>query len=387
MIITYKNKPEVVERYYKNYYEYLHFSADENKRLDEINQNFVFMQNYLKDRMLLMANIFNELSQKDFQYLRDYRITGTINTFKPDPRCFAGFSGTLSPEQIKMYDKWNDFRFSNVWQLEYDSGIKDFTPLSKLLLSSSNFDYWRHTTFDICSYLSFLINQNENVTYKDLMDFDFSNDGFFTDIKVYINYTRESIFSYAESEQLQQERKILSERSHIYNESFNWSKSNIEHFFELDRFCKKKYLYMKKELKRLRQKLNRKHTINHFNIHARLHYNSKKETPTADQSILEMFARQLSCDIEEYIEIDEYKSVIRRPLLDDISLNWNYEEYSKFLNNQQRAHKFNPYMRRDLLDNDIFSFEDILNMKEDDFCICWQFRFYETISSFFPGED
>ena len=197
MIITYKNKPEVVERYYKNYYEYLHFSADENKRLDEINQNFVFMQNYLKDRMLLMANIFNELSQKDFQYLRDYRITGTINTFKPDSRCFAGFSGTLSPEQIKMYDKWNDFRFSNVWQLEYDSGIKDFTPLSKLLLSSSNFDYWRHTTFDICSYLSFLINQNENVTYKDLMDFDFSNDGFFTDIKVYINYTRESIFSYA----------------------------------------------------------------------------------------------------------------------------------------------------------------------------------------------
>ena len=100
-----------------------------------------------------------------------------------------------------------------------------------------------------------------------------------------------------------------------------------------------------------------------------------------------MFARQLSCDIEEYIEIDEYKSVIRRPLLDDISLNWNYEEYSQYLTHQQRAYKFNPYMRRDLLDNDIFSFEDILNMTEEDFCISWKFSFYETISSFFPGED
>ena len=36
MIITYKNNDEVTERYYKNYYEYLHFSAEENKRLDEI---------------------------------------------------------------------------------------------------------------------------------------------------------------------------------------------------------------------------------------------------------------------------------------------------------------------------------------------------------------
>lgn len=52
MIITYKNKDKVTERYYKNYYEYLHFSAEENKRLDEINQNFVFMQTYLRDRIL-----------------------------------------------------------------------------------------------------------------------------------------------------------------------------------------------------------------------------------------------------------------------------------------------------------------------------------------------
>ena len=36
-------------------------------------------------------------------------------------------------------------------------------------------------------------------------------------------------------------------------------------------------------------------------------------------------------------------------------------------------------MRRDLIDNDIFSFEDILNMTEKDFCVSWQFRFSEPI--------
>lgn len=44
MINTYKSKDEVAEHYYKNYYEYLLFSAEENKRLDEINQNYVFMR-------------------------------------------------------------------------------------------------------------------------------------------------------------------------------------------------------------------------------------------------------------------------------------------------------------------------------------------------------
>ena len=387
MIITYKNKDEVVERHYKNYYEYLHFSVDENTRLDEINQHFVFMQNYLKDRMLQIANIFKELSKEDFPYLREFRIIGTINAFKPDPRLNAGFSGILSPEENQIYEKWKDFHFNNVWQLEYDSTTKDFSSLSKLLLSTKKFDYRRHTVFDICSYLSFYINQNENITYKDLMDFDFSNDHFCTDIRVYINYTRDSIFCYANSEQRLQERKILSERSYIYNENFNWSQPNIEHFFELDRFCKKKYLYMKKELKNLKQKLNKKYTINNFNIYSKLHYNSQRENPVADRSIQEMFARQLSSNIEEYLEIGKLDSTIRSPFLNDISLNWNYEDYSQYLTHQQRAHKFNPYMRRDLLDNDIFSFEDILNMKEDDFCIRWQFMFYEEIPSFGPEED
>lgn len=388
MIITYKNKPEVVERYYKNYYEYLHFSAEENKRLDEINQNFVFMQNYLKERMLHIADIFQKLSKKDFPYLRDFRITGTISAFKVDPRWMWNYSGTLSPEQIQIYEKWKGFQFSNVWQLEYDSTTKDFSPLSKLLLSTKSFDYLRHTAFDICSYLSFYINQNENITYKDLMDFDFLNDQFCTDIRVYINYTRDNIFSYEDSEQLWQERKILSERSQIYNDTFNWTHQNIEHFFKLDTFCKEKYKYMEDELKKLRQcfsNIRMKNDIEDFTIYSKLHYNSRKETSIADSAIQQMFSRQLSCDIEEYLEIDGLNK-FRIPL-DDISLNWNFEDYSHYLTIDQQNHKFNSYMRRDLIDNDIFSFEDILNMTEDDFCISWLFLFYESVPAFGPKEN
>ena len=98
-----------------------------------------------------------------------------------------------------------------------------------------------------------------------------------------------------------------------------------------------------------------------------------------------MFSRQLSCDIEEYLEIDGLNK-FRIPL-DDISLNWNFEDYSHYLTIDQQNHKFNSYMRRDLIDNDIFSFEDILNMTEDDFCISWLFLFYESIPAFGPKEN
>ena len=388
MIITYKNKPEVIDRHYKNYYEYLYFSAKENYKLNEINQNFVFMQNYLRERMLHISNIFQKLSKKDFPYLRDFRITGTISAFKVDPRWMSNYSGTLSSKQIKIYDKWKDFHFNNVWQLEYDSTTKDFSPLSKLLLKTKNFDYRRHTAFDICSYLSFFINQNENITYKDLMDFDFENDQFCTDIHVYVNYTRDNIFSYENSEQLRHERKILSERSQIYNDDFIWSKSNIDHFFELDRFFKKKYEYIENELKKLKHillNLRMKDAIENFDIYSKLHYKSQRETSIADNTIQEMIVRQLNCDIEECLEIDGLNP-FRRPL-DDISLNWNFEEYSHNLTIDQQEHKFNSYMRRDLIDNDIFSFEDILNMTEDDFCTCWLFKFYEGIPSFGPKEE
>jgi hypothetical protein len=103
MIITYKNNDEVTERYYKNYYEYLHFSAEENKRLDEINQNFVFMQTYLRDRILQIANIFQKLSKKDFPYLREFRITGTIEAFKIDPRIMSNYQGVLPDPSLLLF--------------------------------------------------------------------------------------------------------------------------------------------------------------------------------------------------------------------------------------------------------------------------------------------
>ncbi|MBQ1710995.1 MAG: hypothetical protein II032_07740, partial [Treponema sp.] len=197
MIITKKSNPEITRRYHENYYEYTLFSQQEDERLEAVNQNFVFMQNYLKDRMVYIANVFQKLAKKDFPYLKDFRIIGTISAFNPDPRWYTSFSGNLTSEQIQMYDKWKLFRFTDVWFLDYDSSINDFTPLSKILLKSDNFDHWRKTSFSICSYLSFLINQNENITYKDLLDFDFDTDQFCSDIRVYVNYTSDEIYSYS----------------------------------------------------------------------------------------------------------------------------------------------------------------------------------------------
>lgn len=240
MIEIFKSTQKQLDRYYKSYYEYMNFSEEESRKFDEINQHFVFLQNYLRDGMLHIANIFNEINQKEFPYLKGFRVIGTILAFKDDPRLMSGFAGTLTPEETQMYDKWKEFHCNNVWRLEYDAKIKNFTPLSKVLLSSTKFDHWRHTTFDICSFLSFYINQSENVTYKDLLDFDFSKDLFFTDISVYVNETQDSIYNFNDSEQVRAERKTLSERSYYFNKQFKWTQKNIKSFFKLNNFCNKK---------------------------------------------------------------------------------------------------------------------------------------------------
>ena len=72
-----------------------------------------------------------------------------------------------------------------------------------------------------------------------------------------------------------------------------------------------------------------KNLIDFFGIYSKLHYNSQREISIANSEIQNMFARQLSTGIEESLEIDAFNKF--RVPLDDISLNWNYEEYSQFL--------------------------------------------------------
>ena len=381
MINVYKNNPTITDRYFKNYYEYTKFSEEENEKLEAINQTFLLMQDYLKDRMIIFANLFRKLSKKDFPYLSNFKIIGTIWFYKEDPRVFANFSGTLSEEERKMLDKWKEFHFVENWLLEYDSILNDFTPLSKALLQHENFDSMRHKTFSTCSFLSFLINQNQCITYRDLFDLDFFKDGFCTLIKVYVNYDEDDIFSYSDSEQVNYEKKILSERKFLYNKSFNWSKSNMSKFVELNKFCSENYNFMESELKKLKKsfiKIANKRIIESFGIWTNLHYNNtSKATDIADKYILSMIKRQLN-NTEEELNIDHFND-LHMPF-DDICITWNFEDIQNQLSEDQKLYKFNSYMRKTLLDGNIFSFNDIINMKNEDFCIRWVFDFLESIN-------
>lgn len=138
---------------------------------------------------------------------------------------------------------------------------------------------------------------------------------------------------------------------------------------------------MIKELQKLNKKLLKicnKEKIEYNYSTARLHYkNTTRQTSITEPLILKMIEKQLNEEIEESLQIDGFNRFVVPD--DDISLNWNYEEYAEYLTEEQKSFRFNSYMRRDLIDNDIFSFEDIIRMKEEDFCICWGFNFFQTI--------
>ena len=90
-----------------------------------------------------------------------------------------------------------------------------------------------------------------------------------------------------------------------------------------------------------------------------------------------MIKRCLRDDCEETLAMDFLNKPMQGCQTEDISLSWNYEKYSKYLSEEEKNFKFSPYMRRDLIDGNIFSFEDIVRMQEKDFCIRWGFMFIE----------
>ncbi len=103
-----------------------------------------------------------------------------------------------------------------------------------------------------------------------------------------------------------------------------------------------------------------------------------------DKDILKMIERQLTNGQELQLEADLLNPIRKYPA-DDISLNWNFEKYAEFLTRKERDYRFNVYMHRNLIDNDIFSFNDIICMHPEDFCHQWVFVFYEGFPFFSQG--
>ena len=308
----------------------------ENEKLNAINQTFILMQDFLRDRMLFIADIFYKLSE-EFVYLKNFKITGSLSIIKYNPT-------TLYYPGIDNY-----------WYLEYDSSLNDFSPLS-----------------------------------KDLLDLDFYKDSFGTDIKVFINYEEENIGIKINPEQIKMDKEMLLNRRILQNNNFSWSKDNINKFFILNKTFCKMYDFMKSEIQKLYNRFNayaENREIEGFSIFTNIHYqNTQRTNDILDRRTLQIINRCLTDMNEEWLNMSIFNKPIFGCQTEDISLTWNFERFSQFLSEKEKQFRFNPYMRRDLIDGHVFSFEDIIRMKEEDFCIQWQFQFYEGIYFKHDGE-
>lgn len=356
------------------------------EEINKINQAFITMQNALRDRMLSIADIFFKLSE-EFEFIDEFKITGTLWISKYDPRIFCSPNKekvTISEQEKIIIEKWKKITLNNYWRLEYDSSIKDFLPLSKDMLMLHNY-YTAQTDTDLnlCSFLQFLIAQNDNICCTDLQDINFDTDHFASEIKAYINYDDEDIYNVKNAKQIELDRKMLIERRNIHNSDFSWSHDNIKRFFGLNEIIRRKFNFMRTELQKLQDWLYPyadEGVIQDFVIWTSIHYkNTQRTDDILDEQVLQMIKRCLRDDCEETLAMDFLNKPMRGCQTEDISLAWNYEKYSKYLSEEEKNFKFSPYMRRDLIDGNIFSFEDIVRMQEKDFCIRWEFCFIEDL--------
>ena len=61
---------------------------------------------------------------------------------------------------------------------------------------------------------------------------------------------------------------------------------------------------------------------------------------------------------------------------DDDTLNWNFEVYSPHLSEEQKKVKFHYLMHTLFVDDNIYSFEDLVRMREEDFKICLEINWW-----------
>ena len=344
----------------------------ENEKLNAINQTFILMQDFLRDRMLFIADIFYKLSE-EFVYLKNFKITGSLSIIKCNP-------STLYYPGIDNY-----------WYLEYDSSLNDFSLFSKDLLNIRNTKCTGENQSNyLCSFLCFFLTENENLCCKDLLDLDFYKDSFGTDIKVFINYEDDNIGIKINPEQIKMDKEMLLNRRTLHNNNFSWLKDNINKFFILNKTFCKMYDFMKSEIQKLYNRFNayaESREIEGFSIFTNIHYqNTQRINDILDKRTLQIINRCLTDMNEEWLNMSIFNKPIFGCQTEDISLTWNFERFSQFLSEKEKQFRFNPYMRRDLIDGQMFSFEDIIRMKEEDFCIQWQFQFYEGIYFKHDGE-
>ena len=376
------------------------------KRKERINKDFVWthkdvenlrtlnselskMQTELVDKIKSAYELFSKLEKNGMHFLHGFKVLGSFSFEKEIINEFDELE-KLTIKQKEIVTRWeNVSRYSRneigAWKLTFDSTINDFMPFSKVRLLQKEKYCWYlsipkdEKTFELCSYLMHFLGYNRTFSNKDLAELTIKD--FSPDVEVILNYDVSELkgfFNYRPNweDKHNSIHTMLKERRWVLNNSFKWNEKNIQKILEVNSWLWEKTDELKKELSELKAFFvalsNTDPAFKYYSLEGRIEYYGSKENDIATLELQremskhgEFVSWSLRCD-EDSSEIRDY----------DNECNWNSEVYSYHLSEEQKKIKFHYLMHCIFVDDQIYSFEDLVRMREEDFKVCLKISWY-----------
>lgn len=352
------------------------------QKLRGLNAGLSEMQNKLVEEIKEVYAVFSNLKNK-MTFLEGFKVIGNFS-FEKEILAEYDELEKLTTEQKKTYRKWDEISYYSLdeleaWQLIFDSKSCDFLPLSKTRITQ-HINCWQLKLPDdeddilFCSYLSHFIKYNKTFSYQDLCECNVED--FTLSVTVVLNHDISEFSRFSDSFPSREDDfipQMLEERQSVLDKGFEWNVSNINKILEVNNWIWRKTAEMKEYMYILSdafKKLSKTNTrFKEYSIDGQIEYQGSQANEIATLEVQKQLSRcagfhfyHLSCSTD--------RPEIKDNWHDDKNLNWNFEVFRNHLSDEQQEIRFHYFMHTIFVDDGIYSFEDLVRMREEDFKVC-----------------
>ena len=361
------------------------------QKLQDLNSDIIKLQDILIEEIKSAYELFSELEKNGMSFLHGFKVIGKI-VFEKEivEKLYEIESPTKKQKEI--IDKWDNISWYSseeieAWQLIFDSLTSDFMPLSKTRLNQKENCLWNlnipdDKDLDFCIFLSHFLKYNKTFCNKDLMELSIKD--FTPVVKVILNYDVNELSGFsscypyhnADSDFIY---NMLEDRCRTLNNSFKWNKKNIEQILKVNNWLWKCTDVLKKELTELNNLFKSLSETDskyqYYSIEGQIEYHGSEANDIATMELQRELSRRAAFHFWS-LNLDENTSEIRDSIHEDEKLNWNFEVFKPHLSEEQQKIKFHYFMHTVFVDDNIFSLEDLVRMREEDFKVCLEINWF-----------
>ena len=354
------------------------WTKERTAKLCKLNSALTRMQQQLIEQIKHVYEALSRFEKDGMKFLHGYKISG-----------FYGFEKEiLNTEASKEdYKFWYEISYYasdelDMWQLIFDSVTEDFLPFSKVRINQT-FDSMYYsddddeTDFKICSYLNHFLEYNRVFSYEDLLNC--TEKDFYPYVEVTLNYPLSEFRSQHMYSLRDDMIADMLEKRSFATDDFDWNEDNIQKIMDVNTWVWKKTDDLKRYLTSLSkafQELAKKDSFfENWNLDGDIEYQGSCATDIASLEMQRLLSDRAAFD-HYMLRCNAENPEVEDHIHDsDEKLNWNFGVFKDHFTQEQQKVLFHYLMHVVFIDDRIYSLNDVVRMREDDFKVCLSIDF------------